>query len=343
MIARFLLAGALAIASISTARASDVLLWEFDTAGWEGGAYSYANGRFSHCYIAAPYKSGIFFGMGLTADYHLRISLGHEDWRLPADARYDVNLYIDNREIGRFPSSVYETHHLIIDIGKRADVYQRLRAGYQLRVAAAKDDFYFNLDGTSRALEKVRECVSVATAFSQPNSNPFAGDSGGRGMTNPFSSSNDGTAASSDQDLVEGLLLASGLDEVNFVDPAVLQFDGANYAWTSGDLTGLVYVVDPEGSAIDTFANELLGIFASSCEGTFGSQSPASIPAGRGRLKQFSAACRAPGVGDAYYAGTALGYDDSVLIFLTFSSAAPEVLRDVNDSLANVFTVVLAQ
>ena len=342
MIPRLLLAAFILTISLTAARAEMEEFWRFNVLGWEGGAYKLESGGFSHCYIASVYKSEITLGFGLTAANELRVMLGKETWRLPKGASYDVGLFVDDRAIGRFPSTVYDPQYLTILIGKRTDIFQRLRAGYLLRVSAAREDFFFNLDGTSRALEKMRECVSIATAFSNPDSNPFAANKGTGQASNPFSSHGE-SYSQSDQEILESLLLASGLQEVTFVEPKDLALDGASYAWVSGEITGAVFRVDPEGSSIDTFVNDVLGTYASSCQGTFGSQSPVSEYVGGRRIKQFSAACRMPGYDDEYYVGTALGDRGVALIFIAFSNTAPEQLRTVNDSLGDLFLAVLSE
>src|SRR3546814_12172833 len=80
----------------------------------------------------------------------------------------------------------------------------------------AREDLYFDLDGTSRALDTLLDCVERANALSSPG-NPFA--DARSTSANPFAG-NDSRAGSNDQDIVEGLLLASGLQDHVFVDPA---------------------------------------------------------------------------------------------------------------------------
>src|SRR3546814_13781514 len=84
----------------------------------------------------------------------------------------------------------------------------------------AREDLYFDLDGTSRALDTLLDCVERANALSSPG-NPFA--DARSTSANPFAG-NDSRAGSNDQDIVEGLLLASGLQDIVFVDPATTGF-----------------------------------------------------------------------------------------------------------------------
>src|SRR3546814_9396802 len=69
----------------------------------------------------------------------------------------------------------------------------------------AREDLYFDLDGTSRALDTLLDCVERANALSSPG-NPFA--DARSTSANPFAG-NDSRAGSNDQDIVEGLLLRS--------------------------------------------------------------------------------------------------------------------------------------
>src|SRR3546814_886518 len=98
----------------------------------------------------------------------------------------------------------------------------------------AREDLYFDLDGTSRALDTLLDCVERANALSSPG-NPFA--DARSTSANPFAG-NDSRAGSNDQDIVEGLLLASGLQDIVFVDPATTGFGDALHTWQAGELTG---------------------------------------------------------------------------------------------------------
>src|SRR3546814_12364959 len=85
--------------------------------------------------------------------------------------------------------------------------------------------FRSDLDGTSRALDTLLDCVERANALSSPG-NPFA--DARSTAANPFAG-NDSRAGSNDQDTVEGLLMASGLQDIVVVDPATTGFgDGLN-------------------------------------------------------------------------------------------------------------------
>ena len=184
MIFRVLLIAFALLYSSALARTPDAtLFWEFSSGNWAGGAYKDADGSFSHCYAAATYTSGITMAMGITADYDLQLVLGHTGWALPVGDRYNVGLLVDDRHLGQFPAVVTGNSMLTIHVGKRDDVLTRLRRGYELRVTAERDSFYFSLTGTNQALRQVKECVDLAVALSPSKRNPFASGNSG---SNPF-------------------------------------------------------------------------------------------------------------------------------------------------------------
>src|SRR3546814_16195580 len=82
--------------------------------------------------------------------------------------------------------------------------------------------------------------TTLFRSLSSPG-NPFA--DARSTSANPFAG-NDSRAGSNDQDIVEGLLLASGLQDIVFVDPATTGFGDALHTWQAGELTGAVYVIE---------------------------------------------------------------------------------------------------
>ena len=117
------------------------------------------DGNFSHCYVTTQYESGFYLGIGLTGDYAINLVLSHQVWELPLGETYIISLSIDGKNLGLFESYSVDRKGLRIEIGNQQYIYKRLRFGRRLVVSAQKQDFYFSLKGTNKALTKVRECV----------------------------------------------------------------------------------------------------------------------------------------------------------------------------------------
>jgi hypothetical protein len=132
---------------------------EFSSGDWTGGVIKDDDGNFSHCYVTAQYESGFYFGIGLTGDYAINLVLSHQEWELPLGETHIVSLSIDGKNLGLFEAYSVDRKGLRIEIGNQQYIYKRLRFGRRLVVSAQKQDFYFSLKGTNKALTKVRECV----------------------------------------------------------------------------------------------------------------------------------------------------------------------------------------
>src|SRR3546814_15851009 len=98
-------------------------------------------------------------------------------------------------------------------------------------------------------------------------------------------------------------ILASGLQDIVFVDPATTGFGDALHTWQAGELTGAVYVIDSEGRDLEAMVGVVLGTLAQECQGGFASKPRPVERVRRAQVKQFTDACRAPQyAGDYFYA-----------------------------------------
>src|SRR3546814_3673505 len=200
--------------------------------------------------------------------------------------------------------------------------------------------FRSDLDGTSRALDTLLDCVERANALSSPG-NPFA--DARSTSANPFAG-NDSRAGSNDQDIVEGLLLASGLQDIVFVDPATTGFGDALHTWQAGELTGAVYVIDSEGRDLEAMVGVVLGTLAQECQGGFASKPRPVERVRRAQVKQFTAACRAPQYdGDYFYAFPAVSNGEKVMMLYNSSELGAADLEKVNLAILDALPILLPE
>jgi len=126
------------------------------------------------------------------------------------------------------------------------------------------------------------------------------------------------------------------------VNPKLIDFDEADYAWSSGDISGVLFSLPSTDINIDEWSKEFLGGLASECEGTFGSQLTATIPLGNKRIKQFYAACKGSNE-ELFIVATAVDMDSGILFLMNFTSIEPVILRNINDNLAEMFVVLFKE
>jgi hypothetical protein len=310
LLAAAALAACLAIPATAPVRADDGLLWSLSVGGWDGGAYRSDNGQFTHCSLAATYNSDITLLFVIDVEYQLKVGLAKDGWRMQEDSIYQVGIDIDGRSHGRHDAKALSHDVLLISLGNDATLYDHLRRGRELTVAAARENMYFELEGTARALPELLDCVNRANSWTSAGSNPF-GEPSETPTANPF----DDTTPSGNQirQRVETLLLASGLENVVFTDPADEGMDRALYTWRSGALTGALYIIpDPQVSPADLVA-EMRSAVAKLCTGAFAAQAGPPVRFRVYELRQITAACRTEGEPDGHDTATVISDGKMIL------------------------------
>lgn len=127
--------------------------------GWSLSAHDRA-GKFSHCAISAPYKSGIRMLFSVSGDYSWRVGWTHETWRFTKGQGVDLTLLVDNA--GPFAlRAIAATESLALaELPAKEGLFDVMRKGSRMTVRAMGNTYAFNLDGTYAALTEVLNCTS---------------------------------------------------------------------------------------------------------------------------------------------------------------------------------------
>lgn len=127
--------------------------------GWSLSAHDRA-GKFSHCAISAPYKSGIRMLFSVSGNQSWRVGWTHESWRFTKGQSVDLTLLVDNA--GPFPlKAVAATENLALaELPAREELFDVMRKGNRMTVRAMGNTYAFNLDGTYAALSEVLNCTA---------------------------------------------------------------------------------------------------------------------------------------------------------------------------------------
>lgn len=136
----------------------------FSYGDWTGGAYRLADGSFSHCHIARAYESGVVLAIALTDENEINLLVVEESWELTLNRKYKVSLSIDGEYLDQYNAIAIDYTSMQIDLGNRADIFEKLRLGNMLVVEGEHDNFNFKLRGTNKALGKVKECVDAMSS-----------------------------------------------------------------------------------------------------------------------------------------------------------------------------------
>lgn len=156
---------------------------EFTVAGWQGSSYDSKGGGFSHCAISSSYRSGLLLLFSLNRNYDLKMGLADSRWSLVVGQTYPISYSIDGSAAITASAEAVTEKQVRIDLPDSERMLAQLKAGVLMTVRASGADFHFRLDGSSRALERLRECVAERNSDRTASSNPFALRS-----SNPFAS-----------------------------------------------------------------------------------------------------------------------------------------------------------
>lgn len=140
---------------------------------WLVEAFTFDNNTaFSHCTMSASYDDGASLIFYLDNEFYWGIRLVGESWRLKSGDEYDVKLTVDDAKPTRLVAEVSDTRWVHISVKGNDRLFDQLRAGHMLYIETSAQLLSFNLQGTSRALLALFDCVDrrVRTAS---RTNPF--------------------------------------------------------------------------------------------------------------------------------------------------------------------------
>ena len=130
-----------------------------DVAGWFIGGYTDNGGKFSHCAMSTPYKSGITMYFSISGDYSWRVGWSHKQWQLKKGQSVPIAVYVDGVGPHNLQAIAVNTEMALAELPAKGAVFDQMRKGYNMRVYAEGQTYGFNLDGTYAALTEVLACA----------------------------------------------------------------------------------------------------------------------------------------------------------------------------------------
>lgn len=127
---------------------------------------------FSHCTMSASYDDGVSLIFYLDNEFYWGIRLVGKSWQLKSGDEYDVQLTVDDAKPTRLVAEVSDTRWVHITVKGNDRLFDQLRTGRMLYIDTSAELLTFNLQGTSRGLLALFDCVDrrVRTAS---RINPF--------------------------------------------------------------------------------------------------------------------------------------------------------------------------
>lgn len=288
---RILLGIAIA-AVIFSSRVSAATIESFDSGVWSGGAYSSnQDGRFSHCAMSAPYKSGITVLFVITRDFQWSINFTNDAWKLDRGSKYDLTYWIDGYAAQQGKATAISDKLVSLPLADSQQLFERFRKGLKLTVVAAGQTFNFNLVDTSVALNRILGCAkryAVASRYAS-NANPFV-KRGGQKTAQDRASFRAEAAV-----FAANVLSQSGVGKFHLLDTGEIppELNGFDAVWVVGEVIGTINVLPASIAArFDQIPSGLIAADAQACEGKFAS---GSSPTADGQIGTIFTACNETG------------------------------------------------
>lgn len=240
---------------------------------WKGGSYTNdQTGAFTSCIASVPYLNGTHLYVMVTRQLSWNIGFSNPNWRLNPGERIPITFLFDGRRFD-LGATAMQKDMVTVPMQDRSDLIGAFRHASLLKAFAQGSEFQFRLDGTSRLLPALVDCVkqntldpSRSTTSAVPSSLPAPRAEAGGPEATLFEV--ESLRAATNFLLRAQVSNAKMLDRTEF--PVAMASYGA--VWKSNDLLGAVKVIptDSGTKGIDVAA-AVTAADAKECKGTFAS------------------------------------------------------------------------
>jgi hypothetical protein len=251
---------------------------------WKGGAYTFDDtGAFSHCAAGTPYKSGIYFMVGMKADNSWILGFAHQSWQLTQGEVIPIDLTFDAQGKFHVFGSPVTSSLLLVPMPNNSALMNQFRKSAQMTAFAKGQLFPFNLDSTSQLLPTLANCVSMVKRNGLNNAGDFgiklpSKEVAAASSLKPAQPQTQTTLSPELQieaiELATNFILKSALQNPKVLSRSEtpVQFSSFGAAWKSDEAVGAVRIIAPQAdlNGIDVAAAVTAGD-ARACKGKFAS------------------------------------------------------------------------
>ncbi len=143
---------------------------------WTGGAYlNDQSGKFSHCVAMAPYKSGILVLTSVNRNYEWSLTFLNQSWKLEIGRKIPLSVSFDGSSPWTGTATVVGPTFVRVPMANDSALVRQFRGAYNMKVVAEGQTYSFNLDGTSRMLVELKNCVDDELAAERGEPRRWAG------------------------------------------------------------------------------------------------------------------------------------------------------------------------
>jgi hypothetical protein len=249
---------------------------------WKGGAYTDdTTGAFNGCTAGAPYESGIYFAVSVSAKMTWSLGFAHPSWQLTPKEAFPIDLVFDGQQQFHVFGNPITNNLVSVPMPDNSALIGAFRRSRTMLAFAKGQQFVFNLASTSALLPVLVGCVQRANAnglASEPAPNrdhqaPIASNAGSslKPETNEPQSAELQVEA---VELASNFLMKTQLHNAKIVSRSETPIELASYgaAWKSEEANGFVRIIPtgPDVKGLDVAAT-IVGNDAKACKGKFAS------------------------------------------------------------------------
>ena len=149
MTRRFLFAFSIAALFVSSGALARGPLGLIKVGNWTGGAYTNdATGAFSHCAAGTPYRSGIYFMVGMDAAGGWTLGFAHPSWRLQANEAFPIDLTFDGQAQFHVFGAALANNQVRVPMPVNSALMAQFRKSVSMSALARGQLFEFRLDSS---------------------------------------------------------------------------------------------------------------------------------------------------------------------------------------------------
>ena len=292
-------------------------LKNFKVGAWNSGAYSDDQShKFSHCAGSASYNSGVIVTLIIGKTYDWGVAFSNPAWNLTPGADIDLAYVVDGGEPRATKAKAISNKQALIGFGGDSDRFKEFSRGYQLRVAAAKQVFTFNLTDTAKLLPALLACVTH-----QMHPAPALASTAAAAAVTPVAHRTDFKAEATV--IAANLLSEAGVTGFRIAAPDEFPDLKADAVWAATNVMGTINILPAVAAKdLDDIRSSVIGVDAKACKGMFFS---GSIPDdGKEQITRVFTTCQVKSASSTTYYLAVPRKAGGIYILRTMTAAGSE-------------------
>jgi hypothetical protein len=241
-------------------------------------------GAFTNCIATASYRSGIDMHVMVSANFSWDLGFSSANWRLKTGDRISIQYRFDRSRWNGAAAEVLSEMLVRIPMPPDGQIASLFRRSRTMEITDGRDNFYFDLAGTSKLLVSLVDCVQTRLDMER---NIASADGSSVSATLPDETELrlEGTR------VLSNFLLAANFSGAQLVGPeqAPKSLATPHAVAVLGDVISFAIIVPQPERRAERIATEIAGYVSESCDGEYGGGSTKEMLEGFALVNAFTA------------------------------------------------------